>query len=233
MPGFATTITFADGDQVTSSKLNEIVGGLAPTSDLLADGTLAIVLGQIKLGTVLIGNMGANSVGTTQLVDGSVTNAKLGPTSVGTANIQPLSVSGPRIMSGAVDFSKINANALPAKGQMQNETSQLLVTPDMVRYSPGVAKAYGGFNITGTGRTLRTGSYNITSLTRVDSTHTTVVIDTDMSTTLYVAVAQFESDGTENLSATIYDKQTGTFRIMHPAEGPGRAISFVVYGIQS
>jgi len=72
---------------------------------------------------------------------------------------------------------------------------------------------------------------NVASLTRIDSTHTTVTLATNMVDENYTVLATFVSTSTaENLGVSVYDKSAGSFKLMHPAEGSGRAVNFVVFG---
>lgn len=77
MAKFTTSQTFSDGDQVTSSKLDNIIANLEFSADAVANTTLTVVGGQLKVGTITVAEMGANSVGTSQLVNLAVTPGKL------------------------------------------------------------------------------------------------------------------------------------------------------------
>jgi microcystin-dependent protein len=73
-----TSQTFANGDSVTSTKLNSIATGSYFTSDAITGTGLTVTGGgTLSLGTVASSNMGANSVLTASIGDSQVTSAKL------------------------------------------------------------------------------------------------------------------------------------------------------------
>ena len=95
-----------------------------------------------------------------------------------------------------------------------------------------MAKGYGEFAIATSSRSIASNSSNIQSLTRVDSTHTTVGIGTNMDSANYTVLASFVSTGAtaENFAVSVYDKSSTSFKLMHPAEAAGRAVNFVFFG---
>ena len=97
-----TTITFADNDQVTSAKLNQIVSGLSFTTGDLTGTTLLVVAGKLKVGTITSSEMGA----------ASVTNSALGFQAVQTTNIYPSAVTGEKIASSSINSSHVVAGSL-------------------------------------------------------------------------------------------------------------------------
>ena len=225
-----TTITFANGDQVTSAKLNQIVSGLSFTTGDLTGTTLLVVAGKLKVGTITSSEMGA----------ASVTNSAIGFQAVQTTNIYPSAVTGEKIASSSINSSHVVAGsltfalqastALATQAVMEAETAGYFVTPNRVKYALGTAKAYGEFNIASSSRAIKSNSLNVTSLTRIDSTHTTVTLDDNMNSVNYTVLVSGISDGTENVDAYVYDKAAGSFKIRHSVEASSRAINFVVFG---
>jgi hypothetical protein len=225
-----TTITFADNDQITSAKLNQIISGLSFNSGDITGGTLAVVAGQLKVGTITSSEMGALSVATGSLMALSVTTPKIALGAVTEDQLGNFSVTSGKIAAGIINYGHLESSLLATNGQMENEGASYLVSPDKVKRSPGAAKAYGEFNITGTGRTIKANSVNVASLTRIDSTHTTVTLTTNMNSVNYTVLVSGISDGTEDVSAFVYDKAAGSFKIRHSVEASSRAINFVVFG---
>lgn len=74
-----TTHTFANNEVITSTLMNNIIDETLFTSDALANSTLALTAGKIKIATsgITSNEMGANAVTTSAILDGSVTPAKL------------------------------------------------------------------------------------------------------------------------------------------------------------
>ena len=70
--------------------------------------------------------------------------------------------------------------AQPSQGALEAETDEeSYVTPDLIRFSPGVAKAW--INFTGTGTPSVNASYNVSSLTDNATGDFTVNFDDDFS----------------------------------------------------
>ena len=86
MPGVVeTTDTFATNQVITSTLMNNIIDQTLFTSDALANSTLALTSGKMKVATsgITSNEMGAGAVTTNAIADGSVTPAKFstyGPT---------------------------------------------------------------------------------------------------------------------------------------------------------
>jgi len=225
-----TTITFADGDQITSGKLNEITTGMSFDSGDITGTTLSVVGGQLKVGTITSAEMGALSIATGSLIDLSVTTGKIALGAVGSAQIAGLSITEFQLALQAVAFGNMSSSALSTKIGAELLSAVTLLSPSIAQYLPGASKAYGEFNISGTGRSIKANSQNIASLTRIDATHTTVTLATNMSAANYTVIACGISDGTEQVDATVYDKAAGSFKIRHTTEGTDRAINFTVFG---
>lgn len=225
-----TTITWADTDQVTSAKLNQIVSGLSFETGDLTGTTLLVVGGKLKVGTITSSEMGANSVTSSAIANQAVETSNIAPGAVTAAKIASATITADKITSATLTFSLLSADALATQSVMENETSGYIVTPNRVKHAPGAAKAHGEFAITGTGRTIKSNSVNIASLTRVSATQTTVTLTTNMGSANYTVITSGVTDGTEVIDSCVYDKAAGSFKIRHSTEGAGRSIAFVVYG---
>ena len=91
-----TTHVFATNEVITSTLMNNIIDETEFTSDALANGTLAITGGKIKVATggVTANEMAADAVTATAILNGTITNAKINA-------------------SAAIDLSKLGTGALP------------------------------------------------------------------------------------------------------------------------
>ena len=227
-----TTITFANGDQITSAKLNEIISGASFTAAAIAGTTLSVVSGQLKVGTITSSEMGVNSVTTTAITDANVTTAKIADGAITTDKLANAAITSAKIATGTITVANLATAALATKALMQNKTAGYLVTPDTVKHAPGVAKAYGEFNIADATRTIKANSQNIASLTRIDATHTTVALDVNMDSANYIVLATFvgTDSSPENNAVSVYAKAAASFKLVHTSEGAGRALNFVVFG---
>ena len=91
-----TTHVFATNEVITSTLMNNIIDETEFTSDALANGTLAITGGKIKVATggITANEMAADAVTATAILNGTITNAKINA-------------------SAAIDLSKLGTGALP------------------------------------------------------------------------------------------------------------------------
>lgn len=102
--------TFADGDQVTSTKLNNLVelstfaAGAVDAVTLLLDGG-----GYLKVGVIQTGNIAASAVTTAKIADSTgasdgITTAKLATSAVTTAKIADAAVTTAKMSLGSGTF---------------------------------------------------------------------------------------------------------------------------------
>lgn len=91
-----TTHTFATNEVITSTLMNNIIDETFFTNDALANGTLALSAGKIKVATsgITSNEIGANAVTANAILDGTITNAKISA-------------------SAAISLSKLAVEALP------------------------------------------------------------------------------------------------------------------------
>jgi hypothetical protein len=220
--------TFANGDSVSSSKLNSLVDSAAFVSG--ASGTTDDATLQVN-GS---GQLAVKTVQTTNLANLSVTAGKLAADSVETAKILNANVTLAKMASASVDVSKMTTDSFATVAQVRAQTAAKIVTADVVKESPFVAVAYGTFTITNTSRTL-TSAQNIATCTRGSSDETDITFTNAMASTAYVVVGNTSKTGasgdswTQNLIP--HDKDTTGFSLSHHAEGANRTIDFVVFGV--
>jgi hypothetical protein len=221
-----TTITFADGDQVTSAKLNQIISGFSLGSDSVDGSTITLSGGGVlSVGTIAAGNIGAGAVTTTKLADTAVTAAKLGASAVETAKINDSAVTTAKIADANVSWAKTLTADRAVQADMQSETASHFVPPDVMKFHPGIAKAYGTVAFENSVTTI-TGGYNVTSATDGGSTRV-VTLAVTMANTNYVVMATGNSGGSP---FNVTNKTTTQFTLDGPLEAPGRTVSFVVFG---
>jgi hypothetical protein len=223
-----TTITFADGDQITSAKLNQIISGASFSTDAVTGTTLTVTGGKLKVGTITASELGASAVTTTALNDFAVTTAKIYDGNITAAKMANASVGYGIVANNSLFQYHMNVGAYATKEQAQAQTATYIMDAFNSKYTLGEAKAYGEFSIVTTSRAIKSNSYNISSFTRIDSTHTTVTLTNNMSSEFYTVMATFVGDDAQAVG--VYGKAAGSFKIRHPAESAGRAINFVVFG---
>ena len=217
-----TTITFADGEQVTSAKLNQIMSGFSLGSDSVDGTTVTQSSGVLSVGVLSAANHGALSIPTSALQLLSVGNAQLGLLAVGTGNVQLLAITDALIANTTITFGKMATAALAVQADMQSETASKLAAAATLKYHPGVSKA-------GAVLTMADGSYagayNISGTATGSSTSRTVTIPT-MANANYRVQFTPEDSGTIANAPVITAKTTTTFTV---ASGSTK-IAFDIFG---
>lgn len=226
-----TTITFADGDQVTSAKLNQIISGASFTTSAVTGTTLTVTGGKLKVGTITSSEMGTASVTATALASNAVTTAKIYDGNVTTAKLAAAAVTGAKIATETITYSNLSTGLSATSTVMKNETAGYMVTADSFQHSRRASKAHGCISIGGGTRALLANSLNVSSVARDSATTTQVVLDTNMSSDNYTVLVTWESASTaDNQTASVYDKTAGGFYIKHPTEATARRLNFVAFG---
>ena len=231
MGAIDTSYTFTATDVITSAKMNNILDQSTITETAIIGTTLAVTAGKlfVKTGGITSNELAANAVTTTAILDANVSPAKLSNSDFGDFTV----ASGvATIDAGVVTFAKIATAAVGTVAEVKAETASKLVTADNVKQSPPSAKAYGSFTTATTARTL-SGSYN-TSVTRIDSTNTTITFPSAMLSAEYTVLCQTTNSGSTGVNVDsnpiVYAKTTTGFKVLHIPESANRAVDFVVFG---
>jgi len=160
MPILSKGQTFADGDQVTSTKLNNLVDAatfVSGSSGTTDNATLQVNgSGRLEVKTIQTGNIANSAVTTTKIADSSVTTAKLAPGAIASASILDGSVTAPKL-SGA------QTGIAPVFG----------------------VRAWGSFNGTGTSPISPVYGGNVASITRTGTGVFDVLFTTAMPSANY------------------------------------------------
>jgi hypothetical protein len=226
-----TTINFADGDQVTSAKLNEIISGASFTTSAITGTTLSVTGGKMKVGTITSSELGVGCVTATAIAANAVTSTRILNGNVTTEKIADSAVTAAKIADGAITFAKLATAAAATKTVMQSETAGYVVIPSMVKHADGAAKAHGCFSMAAGTRTLLSYNENIASATYLSSTTTRVTFDNAMIDAYYTVLATWESNSAaDNQTVSIFNKNATYFEIKHATEASLRRINFIVFG---
>jgi len=121
MPGVVnTTDTFATNQVITSTLMNNIIDQTFFTTDALANGTLALSSGKMKVATtgitanemavnsVTVNAIADNAVTTVKILDANVTTAKIADVAVTTAKITDANITTAKIADASVTGPKLN-----------------------------------------------------------------------------------------------------------------------------
>ena len=129
-----------------------------------------------------------------------------------------------------------NAESEATQAEMEAETAVAhFVPPDLVKNSPGVAKAWCKINAAGA---LQTGDYNVASVTDSGTGDRTIVFDTDFADTNYVPLSHAYASTTLNIHPEhpVASFATGSVDLnMYDTEGNSaddRESTTVVFGDQ-
>lgn len=224
-----TAYTFSEGDSVTPDRLNNITDASTFTSNAITGTTLAIDSGKLKVGTITSAEMGANSVVSAAITDGAVTTAKIPDNSIITAKINAAQITTEKINDDAVTTAKVDE---PTVSDMKNEADKVAVV-DMLTHHPGIAKAWGVIENLDTTPSIRTGGYNVSSVSvnSGDSDYFDVTLTNAMDGTNYVVCATFQDDSSSTPQpAEAVPTSATVFTTGANWKVSGSAIQFVIYG---
>lgn len=227
-----TTITFADGDQVTSAKLNQIISGAAFTTSAVTGTTLTVTGGKLKVGTITESEMGIGSVTNAALGAGAVTSGKIYEGNVTTSKLADGAVTGAKIAANTITAANLSAGLAATKAAMQAESGGYTVTPDFVKHSSRVTKAHGVISFpTDATRDLMGNSVNVSGATVISTTATRVNITNNLVSDRYTVLVTYETttDATPQ-AVSVFDKMVSGFTIKHPVGATGMRLNFVVFG---
>lgn len=122
-------------DAVETAKILD----LNVTTAKLAD--LSVTSGKIAGAAIDSSKLATNAVQTASIQDGAITSAKLVISAVDASKLAADAVETSKIKDGAITASKIS-NIIATKAEAQAQTVQKLVTAELAKHLPGVAKAY-------------------------------------------------------------------------------------------
>ena len=114
-----TTYTFNSTDVITSARLNNILDESIMTPNAITGGTLSVVSGKLKVGTLTSSELGANCVNTDQIATNAVTTIKIADSTgasdgVTTAKLATGAVTAVKLATDAVETDKIKNNNVTA-----------------------------------------------------------------------------------------------------------------------
>lgn len=226
---------FADGDQVTSDKLNDLVDAaafVAGSGGTTDNATMQVSGGVLAVKTIQTANIANSAVTSDKLGTGSVIEAKIGAgavtetklatDSVTEAKIADDSVTNAKMADNAVDTAEIVDGAVTAAKLDGGQTGSLPIY--------GI-RCYGRIEIGSSTRTIvAASSSNIATATRDGANRTDITFTTAMPDANYLVVGSY--GGEESLSPvfSVYDKTTSGFSVFHVNDLDGRYIEFIVIG---
>jgi len=235
MPILSKGHTFANGDQVTSTNLNNLVdsaafvagsGGTTDNTTMqVSGGVLAVKTIQtnnIATGAVTETRLGTGAVTEAKLGSGAVTEAKLGNGAVATAKIADNAVTNAKMADDAVDTAELADGAVTAAKLSGAQTGTLPVF--------GI-RCYGRIEVGASTRTIDTSaSSNIATATRDGDNRTDITLTDAMPNANYLVIGGYGTDGDMNVPFSVFDKTTTSFSVYHTNDLAGKNIEFIVIG---
>jgi hypothetical protein len=118
-----TTKTFATNEVITSTLMNNIIDETSFTEDALANSTLALTAGKMKVATsgITANELAVDAVTTTAIASNAITTAKITDANVTTAKIADSAVTTAKILDANVTPEKLSQPLTLATAQ--NSTS--------------------------------------------------------------------------------------------------------------
>lgn len=116
-------------------------------------------------------------------------------------------VSTSKIVDAAVTFIKMAASAIATSAEVASETASKIVTANLLKHHPGVAKAWVKFN--GTGTPAIDDSYNVSSITDNGVGDYTVNFTNAMANSNYCMTGSGRFDGGAGTSNIIVNQKRG------------------------
>lgn len=102
-------VTFADGEQVTSTRLNNLVDQATFAANAVDGSTMTLINGELAVGVVQTANIGTNAITESRISDGAVSAAKLAPgAAVPSGAIMPFAMNAAPTGWLAADGAAVN-----------------------------------------------------------------------------------------------------------------------------
>lgn len=182
--------TFADADQVTSTKLNNLVDNATFDANAVDGTTMQLVAGKLAVNVVETANINTSAVTATRLATDSVIEAK----------IQNSAVTANKIASDAVTTAKIlDANVTASKlSGAQSGSAPIFGARAWANFN-GTKDSGGNSSSSNTARLIR-GSGNISSIVRDGVGAYIINFTTPMPDINYAIIAFSETNGVSGQS---------------------------------
>ena len=212
--------TFASGDQVTSTKLNDLVDDatfVSGTGNATDNSTLEVhASGYIK-----VKDLGIN---TGQIAAGAVETAKIEDLNVTTGKLAALAATTAKIDNDAVTAAKLADTAVTAASYTNTDLTvdaQGRITAASSGSTGGQASAWVNFTPAGS----ISGQLNVASITDNGTGDFTVNYTSSITNNTAIAVASNKSGSAYNHNNTVYSYSTANVRVVFPVDTS--SVSFV------
>jgi len=248
MAKFSKGTTFSEDEQLTHTKLNELVDNAEFASDAVDDSTTELSSGAIivKTGGVTASQLGTSAVETLKINNLAVTTAKIAADAIDGTKLADNAVDSEHYTNASIDPEHLGATIISAQTELEAiphlTEDEILISNNgvlnklkLMEYLP-LPRAYGIIKMdgsAGTGDAL--GLYGCSCTAYSGETYT-FDLTTDMSSANYPVIAQDHDtsdydDEADSVAVEIVD--AGQFKIHAPVLTSPRHVSFVVFGTLS
>lgn len=245
MAKFSKGHTFASDEQMTHTKLNNLVDAATFASDAVDDSTTALSSGAIivKTGGVNTAQLADNAVETAKITDLHVTTEKIAADAINADKIADNAIDSEHYTDGSIDKEHLNADVITGQTELQATPhltqDEVLISDNgtlkrlkLMSYLP-LPRAYGLIKADGSiGTADAVSLYNVTC-SAATGTQYTFTLGSTMSSSDYTVIAQQHhtedwSDSSDTVTVELVNATS--FYIHVPSTTAGRHVSFAVFG---
>jgi hypothetical protein len=101
-------VTFANNEQITSTRLNNLVDQATFASGAVDGSTMQLINGELAVGVVQTSNIATNAITTTRIADNAIVSAKILNANVTETKIANDAVTNAKIANGEINAPKLN-----------------------------------------------------------------------------------------------------------------------------
>lgn len=192
----------------------------------------AVTTAKLAALSVTEAKLAASSVTTAKIADDAVTTAKIPDDAVTADKIADIPadvVTTAKIADDAVTYAKVD---VATTAEMEGQSTEGIVTPDVLKYSPFSPRAYGVVTYDTDTPVVESGSYNVASVSEPSEDKRRITFATALDDANYTVVATLETPSPASSSnvditavtANRFDVQSAA------ADGTDKKIHFVVFG---
>jgi len=245
MAKFSKGHSFVESEQITHTKLNNLVDAATFASDAVDDSTTEISSGAIivKTGGITHSQLATDSVKEVKIVDLSVSTAKIANDAITEAKIADNAIQAEHYSDGSIAEEHLNDNVISGQAELAATPhlteDEVLISDNgtlkrlaLMKYLP-LPRAFGLIVMDGSGDVSDPEGLYGCSCTAFSSSAYTFDLTSTMSGTNYVVLTQEHGtakipENRDRPGVEIVDNNT--FKIHTHLLTTGRDISFVVFG---
>ena len=247
MAKFTKGHSFVEDEQITHTKLNNLVDSANFASDAVDGTTTDLSSGAIIVATggITVAQLADNAVEEAKIKNLNVTTGKIANDAINADKIADNAIQAEHYSDGSISEEHLNNNVISGQAALNatpSLTDTVLISDaddsgnlkklELMKHLP-LPKCYGNVTYTSSTPAVVPGAYNVASVSEVDSKGRRIDFTTNMADSNYVVIAGVTGPGFERNFYTTYvvSKAPDHFILSNDAdENSGRELSFVVFG---